>query len=114
LPANEDGSPPERILLRRFYSGEQRLEIVWAFLPEFRIHKKDALSLMNLMTISPSVVIKKLNVFLNQVSGIPHTIYYSPFTVSRVWDISSGIGPCLSLAGGLCKLYANGRGKLPI
>ena len=75
MPANEDGSPPERILLRRFYSGEQRLEIVWAFLPEFRIHKKDALSLMNLMTISPSVVIlKKIErVFLNQASGIPHT-----------------------------------------
>ncbi len=26
--------------------------------------------------------------------------------VSRVWDISSGIGPCFPLAGGLCKFYA--------
>ncbi len=26
--------------------------------------------------------------------------------VSRVWDISFGIGPCFPSAGGLCKLYA--------
>ncbi len=26
--------------------------------------------------------------------------------VSRVWDISSGIGLCFPLAGGLCKLYS--------
>jgi hypothetical protein len=31
-----------------------------------------------------------------------------------VWDISSGIGPCLPLAGGLCKFYANAGGKRPI
>jgi hypothetical protein len=34
--------------------------------------------------------------------------------VSRVWDISSGIGPCFPLAGGLCKFYANAGGKLQI
>jgi hypothetical protein len=28
-----------------------------------------------------------------------------------VWDISSGIGPCFLLAGGLYKLYANTEGK---
>jgi hypothetical protein len=28
--------------------------------------------------------------------------------------ISSGIGPCIPLAGGLCKFYANAGGKLPI
>jgi hypothetical protein len=33
---------------------------------------------------------------------------------ARVWDISSGIGPCFPLAGGLCKFYANVRGKQPI
>jgi hypothetical protein len=31
--------------------------------------------------------------------------------VSRVWQISSGIGPCFPLAGGLCKFYANAGGK---
>jgi hypothetical protein len=34
--------------------------------------------------------------------------------VSRVWHISSGIGPCYPLAEGLCKFYANARGKQPI
>jgi hypothetical protein len=34
--------------------------------------------------------------------------------VSRVWEISSGIGPCFPLAGGLCKFYANAGGKRPI
>jgi hypothetical protein len=34
--------------------------------------------------------------------------------VSRVWDISSGIGPCFPLVGGLCKFYANAEGKRPI
>jgi hypothetical protein len=34
--------------------------------------------------------------------------------VSRVCEISSGIGPCFPLAGGLCKFYANARGKRPI
>jgi hypothetical protein len=34
--------------------------------------------------------------------------------VSRVWDISSGIGPCFPLAGRLCKFYANAGGKRPI
>jgi hypothetical protein len=34
--------------------------------------------------------------------------------VSRVWDISSGIDPCLPLAGGLCKFYGNAGGKRPI
>jgi hypothetical protein len=33
--------------------------------------------------------------------------------VSRVWDISSGFGICLTLAEGLCKLY-NNAGKLQI
>ncbi len=31
-----------------------------------------------------------------------------------VLDISSGISPCFPLTGGLCKLYANARGKWPI
>jgi hypothetical protein len=31
--------------------------------------------------------------------------------VSRVRDISSGIGPCFPLAGALSKLYANDGGK---
>jgi hypothetical protein len=31
--------------------------------------------------------------------------------VSRVWEISSGIGPCFPLVGGLCKLYANAGEK---
>jgi hypothetical protein len=34
--------------------------------------------------------------------------------VNRVWYISSGIGPCFPLAGGLCKFYANAGGKRPI
>jgi hypothetical protein len=34
--------------------------------------------------------------------------------VSKVWDISPGIGPCLPLAGGLFKFYANAGGKQPI
>jgi hypothetical protein len=34
--------------------------------------------------------------------------------VSGVWVISSGIGPCFPLAGGLCKFYANTGGKRPI
>jgi hypothetical protein len=34
--------------------------------------------------------------------------------VSGVWDISPGIGLCFALAGGLCKFYANARGKLTI
>ncbi len=33
--------------------------------------------------------------------------------VSRVWEISSGIGPCFPLAGGLCKFYANAGGTRP-
>jgi hypothetical protein len=33
---------------------------------------------------------------------------------SRVCDISSGIGPCFPLAGGLCKIFANAGGKRPI
>jgi len=31
-----------------------------------------------------------------------------------MWVISSGFGPCFPLAGGLCKLYANARGKWQI
>jgi hypothetical protein len=34
--------------------------------------------------------------------------------VSRVWDISSGIDPFFSLAGEVCKFYANAGGKQPI
>jgi hypothetical protein len=34
--------------------------------------------------------------------------------VSRVWNISSGIGPWFPLAGGLRKFYANAGGKRPI
>ncbi len=34
--------------------------------------------------------------------------------VRTIWDIFSGIGPCFPLAGGLCKFYANARGKQPI
>jgi hypothetical protein len=34
--------------------------------------------------------------------------------VSRAWDISSGIGPCFPLAGGLCIFYAYARGKQPM
>jgi hypothetical protein len=34
--------------------------------------------------------------------------------VSRVWEISSGIGPCFPLAGGLCKFYAKAGGKRPL
>jgi hypothetical protein len=34
--------------------------------------------------------------------------------VSRIWDISSGIGPCFPLAGGLCKFYTNARENRPI
>jgi hypothetical protein len=34
--------------------------------------------------------------------------------VSWVWGISSGIGPCFPLAGGLCKFYAKAGGKQPI
>ncbi len=34
--------------------------------------------------------------------------------VSRVGNISSGIGPCFPLAGGLYKFYANSGGKQPI
>jgi hypothetical protein len=34
--------------------------------------------------------------------------------VIRVWDISSGIGPCFPLAGGLCKSYANAGRKQPM
>jgi hypothetical protein len=34
--------------------------------------------------------------------------------VSRVWDISSGIGSCFPLAGGLCKFYANAEENRPI
>jgi hypothetical protein len=34
--------------------------------------------------------------------------------VSRVWDISSGIGSYFPLAGGLCKFYVNAGGKRPI
>ncbi len=33
-----------------------------------------------------------------------------PCLVSRVWDISSDVGPCFSL----CKFYTNARGKRPI
>ncbi len=32
----------------------------------------------------------------------------------QVWDISSGIGPCFPLTGGLCKFYANAERKQPI
>jgi hypothetical protein len=32
----------------------------------------------------------------------------------KVWDISSGISPCFPLAGGLCKVYTNARGKRSI
>jgi hypothetical protein len=34
--------------------------------------------------------------------------------VSRVWYISSGIGPCFPLAGRLCKFYANDGGTTNI
>jgi hypothetical protein len=34
--------------------------------------------------------------------------------VSRVWDISSGTGPCFPLAGGLCRQYTNGKENLLI
>ena len=34
--------------------------------------------------------------------------------VSRVSDISSGIGPCLPLAGGFCSRYADAGGKWPM
>jgi hypothetical protein len=34
--------------------------------------------------------------------------------VSKIWDISSGIGPCFPLTGGLCKFYANAGGKQPM
>jgi hypothetical protein len=34
--------------------------------------------------------------------------------VSRVWEISSGFGPCFPLAGGLYKFDANAGGKRPM
>jgi hypothetical protein len=34
--------------------------------------------------------------------------------VSRVREISSSIGPCFPLAGGLYKIYASAGGKQPI
>jgi hypothetical protein len=34
--------------------------------------------------------------------------------VSGVWDISPGNGPFFAFAGGLCKFYANARGKLTL
>jgi hypothetical protein len=46
------------------------------------------------------------DVYLVQVSL---AFYWS--ALSRVWDISSGIGDCFPLAGGLCKFYANAGGK---
>ncbi len=50
--------------------------------------------------------------WLNNVCGV----YRFPcfFSVSRVWEISSDIGSCFPLAGGLCKLYANAGGKWPL
>jgi hypothetical protein len=36
------------------------------------------------------------------------------FMVSRVWEIPSGIGPCLSLAGRFCRWYENGNENLLI
>jgi hypothetical protein len=34
--------------------------------------------------------------------------------VSRIWKISSGIGPFFPLAGGLCKFYAEAGGRQQI
>jgi hypothetical protein len=34
--------------------------------------------------------------------------------VSRAWYLSSGIGPCFPLTGGLCKLFANAGGQRQI
>jgi hypothetical protein len=48
-------------------------------------------------------------IMLSASSGFPCFLL-----VSRVWDISSGIGPCFPLAGGLCNFYANARGIQPI
>ncbi len=42
------------------------------------------------------------------------TRFPSFLLVSRVCDISSGIGPCFPFTGGLCKFYANAGGKQPI
>jgi hypothetical protein len=46
---------------------------------------------------------------------LPGLAYFPCFLLaSRVWEISSGIGPCFPLAGGLCKFYANAVGKRQI
>ncbi len=49
--------------------------------------------------------------WLTMELGEPPTLMLVP---ARVWDISSGIGPCFPLAGGLCKFYANAGGKQPV
>jgi hypothetical protein len=49
--------------------------------------------------------------WLNNFSGCTLSRYPCFLLVSRIWDISSGIGPCFPLAGGLCWFYANAGGK---
>jgi hypothetical protein len=49
--------------------------------------------------------------WLNNVVGV-YLAHFPCFLL--VWDISSGIGPCFPLAGGLCRFYANAGGKQPM
>jgi hypothetical protein len=51
----------------------------------------------------------------NNVSGVYLTSgFFAFYWPARVWDNSSGTGPCCPLAGGLCKFYAKAGGKRPI
>jgi hypothetical protein len=52
--------------------------------------------------------------WLNNVNGV-YLVQVSLVLINQQgFFISSGIGPCFQLAGGLCKLYANTGGKLQI
>jgi hypothetical protein len=52
--------------------------------------------------------------WLNNIGGVYLTQVPCFLLVSRIWQISSGIGPFFPFSGGLCKFYANAGGKQQI
>jgi hypothetical protein len=53
-------------------------------------------------------------VYVGLIMLVARTRFPFFLMISRVWDISSDIGTCFPLAGGLCKFYSNAGGKQPM
>jgi hypothetical protein len=66
------------------------------------------------MVYNAKSVILAVHASLRWLNNVSESRFPSFLLVCWVWDISSSIGPCFPLTGGLCKFYANVGGKRPI